>query len=97
MYLQGHRKIKVLEVLVKFFGLAPYFDLEILGVLNANILHILRNTGGAITPTAPLYLYLINTHCNLSHLKMPLIFSFKEEIVVSKTFPKMGVASKTLK
>ena len=34
-------------------GVAPYFDLKILGVLNATILPISRNIGGAIAPPVP--------------------------------------------
>ena len=33
--------------------MTPSFDLEILGVLNASILSIWRNIGGAIAPPAP--------------------------------------------
>ena len=43
----------MLGVLKKFFGMAPSYDLEILGVLNANSSPIFRNLGGAIAPTAP--------------------------------------------
>ena len=38
------------------FGAAPSFDLEILGVLNANILPISRNIGGAVAPPHPQFL-----------------------------------------
>ena len=36
----------------------PSFDLEILGLLNANILPISKNVGGAIAPPVPLLLVM---------------------------------------
>ena len=36
----------------EFSGAAPYVDLEILGVLNANILLISTNIGGTTVPSA---------------------------------------------
>ena len=40
----------MLGVLMTFIGVAPSFNLEILGVLNDNILPISRNIVGAIAP-----------------------------------------------
>ena len=52
-------------VLMTFFGVAPSFNLEILGVLNDTILPILRNIGGAIAPLVPVPLW---SAANFPHL-----------------------------
>ena len=40
---RGDGRCKMFGVLMTFFGVVPSFDLEILGILKANILPILRN------------------------------------------------------
>ena len=48
------RKLKNIGGANDFFSAAPCFDLQILGVLDANIASILRNIGGAIAPPIPM-------------------------------------------
>ena len=43
IYIRDTGRFQIFEVLMAFFGAAPPFDLEILGVLNGNSLPILRN------------------------------------------------------
>ena len=50
--LQGRQKVKNIGGANEFYGEAPLFDAKILVVLNANILPISRNIGGAIAPPA---------------------------------------------
>ena len=45
---RGTGELEMLGVLTTLFGTAPFFDLELLGVLNTDILLISRNIGGAI-------------------------------------------------
>ena len=53
--LRGRRKLENIGDANEFFGAAPYFDVEILGVLKANIFTYLKKywIGSAIAPPAP--------------------------------------------
>ena len=47
-----------------FFGAAPFFNLEILGMLNATILSISRSIWGAIASPAPPSTRALNEYIN---------------------------------